>query len=95
MLIVLLTTGPLLSSLQGFSGGIPELAVVHALAWQVPRCCHSQDSPSTSGDIGAIDVACDISGYGWTPPHILLYLQLDQGVAESSSALAREFLCTE
>ena len=54
----------LLSLHRGFSGGIPELVVAHAPAWQVPKCYHFQDIPSTSGGIGAVDVAHDVGGCG-------------------------------
>ena len=80
--------GTLLSLHRGFSGGIPELVVVHVLVWQVPRCCHSLGIPSISGGIGAVDVAHDVGGYRWTPPHTLPYPQLDQGVATGSLVLA-------
>ena len=75
MLPLSLAAELLLSSPQGFSGGTPELIVAHAPAWQVPMCCHSQDSPSTSGGTGAVDVARDVSGCGWTPLHTLLHFQ--------------------
>ena len=74
-------TSPLLSLPRGFSGGIPELAVAHAPAWRVPKCYHFQGILSTSGGIGAVDVAHDVGGCGWTPLRILPLLQLDQGVA--------------
>ena len=90
-----LTAGLLLSLHRGFSGGIPELVVVHALVWLVPKCCHFQGTLSTSGGIGVVDVAHDVSGYGWTPPHTLLYPQLDQEVATDSSVLAQVFQCME
>ena len=81
----------LLSLHRGFSGGTPELAVAHVPVWQAPMCCRSQDSPFTSGGIGAGGMAHDAGGCGWTPLHTVLLLQLDQGVAESSSVLTREF----
>ena len=81
----------LLSLHWGFSGDIPELVVVHVPVWQVPKCCHSLDSLSTSGDTGAVDVAHDVGGYGWTPPCILLHPQLDQGVVANSLVLVPVF----
>ena len=84
-----------LSLHQDFSGGIPELVVAHALAWQVPKCCHSLGTLSISRGIGAADMAHDVGGYGWTPLHTPLLLQLDQGVAESSLVCIQEFQCTK
>ena len=74
----------LLSLHRGFSGGIPELVVVHAPAWPVPKCCHFQGILSTSGGIGAVDVAHDVSGCGWTPLHTPQCPQSDQGVVKNS-----------
>ena len=85
-----LITGPLLSLHRGFFGGIPELVVVHAPAWQAPRCCHSPDTLSTSGGIGAVDVAHDVSGCGWIPLRTLPFLQLGQGVAWNNLICARQ-----
>ena len=87
----LLAIWDLLSLHWGFSGGIPELVAAHVPAWLAPRCCHSLGILSTSGDIGAVDVAHDVSGCGWTPLCTLLYLQLDQEVAANNLALARVF----
>ena len=93
MLVVSLVTELLLSWLWGFFGGIPELVVAHALAWQAPKCCCFQDILSTLEDIGAVDVARDVGGCRWTPLHILPFLQLDQEVVMDSSALTRVFQC--
>ena len=95
MLSLSLASESLLSLLWGFFGGILELVVAHVPAWQVPMCCHSQDSPSTSGGSGAVNVAHDVGGCGWTPLHTLLFPQRDQGVAKNSLALAWEFQCME
>ena len=86
-------TGLLLSLHQGFSGGIPKLVVVHAPAWPVPKCCHFQGILSTLGGIGAVDVARDIDGCGWTPLRILPSLQLDQEVAWNNLIRARQSQC--
>ena len=90
-----LITGPLLSLCRGFFGGIPELVVVHALAWQAPKCCCFQGILSTLEGIGAVDVARDVGGYGWTPPRTLPYPQLSQEVAMDSSVLAQVCQCME
>ena len=88
-------TGPLLSLYWGFSGGIPELVVAHAPAWPVPKCCHFQGTLSTSGGIGAVDVAHDVGGCGWIPLRTLPPLQLDQGVAWNNLFRARRSQHTE
>ena len=88
-------TGLLLSLHWGFSGGIPEVVVVHAPVWPVPKCCHFQGIPSTSGGIGAVDMAHDVGGCGWIPLRTLPFLQLDQGVAWNSLIRARQFQCME
>ena len=62
-----LLVGCLLSLRWDFSGDIPELAVAHPLAWQAPKCCHSPGILSTSGHIGAVNMAHDVGGCGWTP----------------------------
>ena len=90
-----LAAGLLLLLHRGFSGGIPELAVVHVPAWQVPKCYHFQGILSTSGGIGAVDVAHDVGGYGWIPLGTLPFLQLNQGVAWNSLIRARQFQCME
>ena len=87
----LLSTGSLLSLCWDFSGGTPELVVAHVLAWQAPKCCHSLGILSTSGGIGAVDVAHDVGGCGQTPLCTLPFLQLDQGVAESSLVCIQVF----
>ena len=86
-----LAAGLLLLLHRGFSGGIPELVVAHAPAWPVPKCCHFRGTLSTSGGIGVVDMAHDVDGCGWTPLHILPFLQLDQGVAWNSSLRAQGF----
>ena len=83
----------LLSLHWDFSGGIPKLVVTYAPAWQVPKCCHFLGILSTSGDIRAVDVAHNVSGYGWTPLCTLPFLQLVQGVVANSLILARMFQC--
>ena len=90
-----LAAGLLLSLHRGFSGGIPELVVAHAPAWPVPKCCHFQGILSTSGGIGAVDVAHDVGGCGWIPLRTLPFLQLDQGVAWNNLICARQSQCME
>ena len=83
-------TEPLLSLHRGFFGGILKLVMAHALVWPVPKCCHFQGTLSTSGDIGAVDVAHDVGGCRWIPLRTLLSLQLDQGVVWNSLIHARQ-----
>ena len=87
-MLKLLAIWGFLSLYWGFSGGIPELVVMHVPVWQAPKCCHSLGILSTSGGIGAVDMARDISGCGQTPLRTLPFPQLDQGVAMNSLALA-------
>ena len=89
-----LVAEPLLSLPRGFFGDIPELVVARALAWPVPKCCHFQGTLSTSGGIGAANMAHDVGDYGWTPLRTLPSLQLDQGVVANNLILAQVSQCT-
>jgi hypothetical protein len=73
--------------------GIVSPGLGHVIVQRVPRCCHSLDSLSTSGDIAAFCSSQSIGGFWWLPLHILLILLLDLVVVGRSWGCVHLFQC--